>query len=294
MGFYKKKVSDYIFYAVVGAIMIFLAAVTLYPFLYVLFASLSNPSEFMVYKGILWRPISFSWDSYKAVLNNPNIFIGYRNTLFVVVVGTAINVLLTSMGAYFLSRRGPLWRGPIMFLIVITMFVDGGLIPGYLLVQNLHLYNSLWALIIPGAISTFNMIIMRTAFQGIPAGLEESMRMDGANDWTILFRLILPLSKSTLAVIGLFYAVSHWNSWFTANLYISDKTKFPLQLILRDIVINSQVSDMTVGAAMGDSYAMSFTVKYATIIVATVPILVVYPFIQKYFVKGVMIGSLKE
>ena len=294
MGFYKKKAGDYIFFGIVGAVMIFLAFVTLYPFLYVLFASLSDPSAFMTYKGVLWHPISFSLSSYKAVLNNPNILIGYKNTLFVVCVGTLLNVLMTSMGAYFLSRKGPLLRGPVMFLIVITMFIDGGLIPNYLLIQQLHLYNSLWALIIPGAISTFNMIIMRTAFQGIPAGLEESMRIDGANDWTILFRLILPLSKSTMAVIGLYYAVSHWNSWFSANIYINDKMKFPLQLILRDIIINSQVDEMTVGAAMGDSYAMSFTIKYATIIVATVPILIVYPFIQKYFVKGVMIGSLKE
>lgn len=294
MGFYKKSLTDYIFYAVVGALMIFLALITLYPFLYVLFASLSNPTEFMMAKGILLKPIQFSLESYKAVLNNPNIFSGYSNTLFIVIVGTTINVLFTSLGAYFLSRKGPLWRGPVMFLIVITMFIDGGLIPNYLLVQNLGLYNTHWALIVPGAISTFNMIIMRTAFQGIPAGLEESMRMDGANDWTILRKLILPLSLPTMAVIGLFYAVSHWNSWFSANIYISDKAKFPLQLILRDIIINSQVDDMTVGAAMGDSYAMSFTIKYATIIVATLPILVVYPFIQKYFVKGVMIGSLKE
>lgn len=294
MGFYRKSISDYIFYIIVGALMIFLALITLYPFLYVLFASLSDPTEFMMAKGILWRPIGLTLDSYKAVLNNPNIFTGYRNTLFIVVVGTTVNVLFTSIGAYFLSRKGPLWRGPVMFLIVITMFIDGGLIPNYLLIQRLGLYNSHWALIIPGAISTFNMIIMRTAFQGIPAGLEESMRMDGANDWTILRKLILPLSLPTMAVIGLFYAVSHWNSWFSANIYISDKVKFPLQLILRDIIINSKVEDMTMGAAMGDSYAMSFTIKYATVIVATLPILVVYPFIQKYFVKGVMIGSLKE
>lgn len=138
------------------------------------------------------------------------------------------------------------------------------------------------------------MIVMRTAFQGIPASLEESAKIDGANDWVILFKLILPLSLPTMAVIGLFYAVSHWNSWFSANIYLQDKTKFPLQLILRDIVINSQTDEMTMGAAMGNSYAMSFTIKYATVMVATIPILVVYPFIQKYFVKGVMIGSLKE
>ncbi len=294
MGFYKKSIYDRIFYTVVGALMIFLAFITLYPFLYVLFASLSDPSEFMTVKGILWKPIKITLDSYKAVLNNPNILIGYKNTIFIVVVGTSINIIFTSIGAYFLSRKGPLWKKPIMFFIVITMFIDGGLIPSYLLIKNLGLYNSLWALILPGAISTFNMIVMRTAFQGIPASLEESARIDGANDWTVLFKMILPISLPTMAVISLFYAVSHWNSWFSANLYINNKRKFPLQLILRDIVIKSQVDDMTIGAAMGDSYAMSFTIKYATVMVATIPILILYPFIQKYFVKGVMIGSLKE
>lgn len=294
MGFYKKSASDYIFYTIVGAVMIFLALITLYPFLYVLFASLSDPQRFLTYKGILLRPIGFTLESYKAVINNPNIFIGYKNTIFIVVVGTAINLVFTSMGAYFLSRRGPLWRSPIMFLVTITMFIDGGLIPNYLLIKQLGMYDSLWALIIPGAISTFNLIIMRTAFQGIPAGLEESARIDGASDWVILFKLILPLSKPTLVVMGLFYAVSHWNSWFNANIYLSSASKFPLQLILRNIVINNEVADMTMGAAMGASYAMSFTIKYATVMVATLPILMVYPFIQKHFVKGVMVGSLKE
>lgn len=294
MGFYKKKPADYAFTILGGALMLFLVVITAYPFLYVLFASLSDPNKFLAYKGILWKPIGLTLESYKAVINNPNILNGYKNTLFIVIVGTFINVILTSMGAYFLSRRGPLWKTPIMVMIVITMFVDGGLIPNYLLIKQLGLYDTLWALILPGAISTFNMIVMRTAFQGIPVSLEESAKIDGANDWVILFKLILPLSLPTMAVIGLFYAVSHWNSWFSANIYLQNKTLFPLQLILRDIVINSQTDEMTMGAAMGNSYAMSFTIKYATVMVATIPILVVYPFIQKYFVKGVMIGSLKE
>lgn len=294
MGFYKKKLGDHLFYTLCGLLMIFLAAITLYPFLYVLFASLSDPDKFLAVKGILWHPLDLTWQSYKAVLNNPNILIGYRNTIFIVGMGTFINVFFTSLGAYFLSRKGPLWKKPIMILIVITMFVDGGLIPNFLLVQNLGMYDSLWALIIPGAISTFNMIIMRTAFQGIPVSLEESARMDGANDWIILFKLILPLSIPTMAVMGLFYAVGHWNSWFSASIYIQNKSLYPLQLILRDIIVKSQTDEMTIGAAMGNSYAMSFTIKYATVMVATIPILVLYPFIQKYFVKGVLIGSLKE
>ncbi len=293
MVVYKKTPMDHVFTLINTLLMIFLMIITLYPFLYVLFASLSDPNEFIAHSGTLLYPLSPNLDSYWAVLNNPNILIGYKNTIFIVVVGTGINLLMTCVGAYFLSRTGPMLKKPIMILITVTMFVDGGMIPNYLLVRDLGMYDTLWALIIPGAISTYNMIIMRTMFQSIPASLEESARIDGAGEWTILFKLILPLSIPTIAVIGLFYAVGHWNSWFSANIYLRDKNKFPLQLILRDIVVKSEVDDMTIGAAFGNSYAMSFTIKYATVIVATVPILILYPWIQKYFVKGVMIGSLK-
>lgn len=293
MVVYKKTPMDHVFTLINTLLMIFLMIITLYPFLYVLFASLSDPNEFIAHSGTLLYPLSPNLDSYWAVLNNPNILIGYKNTILIVVVGTGINLLMTCVGAYFLSRTGPMLKKPIMILITVTMFVDGGMIPNYLLVRDLGMYDTLWALIIPGAISTYNMIIMRTMFQSIPASLEESARIDGAGEWTILFKLILPLSIPTIAVIGLFYAVGHWNSWFSANIYLRDKNKFPLQLILRDIVVESEVDDMTIGAAFGNSYAMSFTIKYATVIVATVPILVLYPWIQKYFVKGVMIGSLK-
>lgn len=293
MVVYKKTPMDHVFTIINTLLMIFLMVITLYPFVYVLFASLSDPNEFIAHSGTLLYPLSPNLDSYWAVLNNPNILIGYKNTILIVVVGTGINLLMTCVGAYFLSRTGPMLKKPIMILITVTMFVDGGMIPNYLLVRDLGMYDTLWALIIPGAISTYNMIIMRTMFQSIPASLEESARIDGAGEWTILFKLILPLSIPTIAVIGLFYAVGHWNSWFSANIYLRDKNKFPLQLILRDIVVESEVDDMTIGAAFGNSYAMSFTIKYATVIVATVPILILYPWIQKYFVKGVMIGSLK-
>ena len=293
MVVYKKTPMDHVFTIINTLLMIFLMVITLYPFVYVMFASLSDPNEFIAHSGTLLYPLSPNLDSYWAVLNNPNILIGYKNTILIVVVGTGINLLMTCVGAYFLSRTGPMLKKPIMILITVTMFVDGGMIPNYLLVRDLGMYDTLWALIIPGAISTYNMIIMRTMFQSIPASLEESARIDGAGEWTILFKLILPLSIPTIAVIGLFYAVGHWNSWFSANIYLRDKNKFPLQLILRDIVVESEVDDMTIGAAFGNSYAMSFTIKYATVIVATVPILVLYPWIQKYFVKGVMIGSLK-
>lgn len=294
MSFYKRTLGDRAFNVFLVSLMVFLAAVTIYPFLYVLFASLSNPTKFLTHKGLLVAPLSANLDSYRAVLNNPNVWIGYRNTLFIVTVGTSINLFFTMLASFFLSRKDAILKKPVMIMIVITMFIDGGLIPNYLLIQNLGLYDTHWALILPGAISTMNMIILRTAFNAVPDGLEESARIDGANDFVLLLRIILPLTLPTIAVLGLYYSVSHWNSWFAANIYISSANKFPLQLILRNIVVNNDVEELTMGSAFGESYAMSFTIKYATVMVATLPILAVYPFIQKYFVKGVMIGSLKE
>jgi putative aldouronate transport system permease protein len=185
-------------------------------------------------------------------------------------------------------------KNPIMMLIVFTMFFSGGLIPNYLLVSELGMLNTRWALIIPGAISTYNLIIMRTSFQGIPASLEESAKIDGANDFTILFRIILPLSLPIVSVMILFYGVSHWNAWFNALLYLRDRDLYPLQLVLREILITNSTDSMTTGASDIDKALISETIKYAAIIVATVPVLFLYPFLQKYFVKGVMIGAVKE
>ena len=293
MRIYKKTIGEHVFDNFNRIFMIFMMIITLYPFMYVVFASFSVPQEFLAHSGVLLRPLGFSTSSYTSVIRNPNILTGYANTLFVVFVGTACNVFITSLGAYVLSRKNLMWKGVLMFLCVLTMYISGGLIPGYLVVQGLHLINSRWALVLPGLISTYNLIVMRTAFLGIPECLEESARIEGAGDYTILFKIIIPLSIPTMAVIALFYGVSHWNSWFNAMIYLPDKTKHPLQLVLRDILINAQTSEMTVDDAFSDRYAASQTVKYATIVVATVPILFLYPFLQKYFVKGVMVGAIK-
>ncbi len=210
-------------------------------------------------------------------------------------MGLIFNILLTSMGAYFLSRKNIMLKKVVMFMIVFTMFFNGGMIPNYFLINSLKLDNSLWALIIPSAINTFNLIIMRTAFQSIPDSLEESAKLDGAGHFTILFRIILPLSLPTLAVIVLYYGVGHWNAWFNAMLYLRRREMFPLQLILREILIINDTSAMMAGGSFaGDQDLVSETIKYAVIMVATVPILVLYPFLQKYFVKGALIGSVKE
>lgn len=289
----KRTVGDYIFDSVNVLILAALAVITAYPFIYVIFASLSSADELIAHSGLLLKPLNLSLEAYKAVLKNPIIYTGYMNTLFIVVVGTAYNIIMTSMGAFVLSRKDFFWRKPITIMIVFTMFFGGGLIPNFLLVKNLGLMDSLWALIIPGAIGTWNLIIMRTAFQGIPNSLVESAHIDGAHDFIILFKIILPLALPTIAVMVLYYGVGHWNAWFGAMIYLRDRELWPLQLALREILISNSTDEMMSGTVAQDRAAIGETIKYATIMVATLPILVVYPFLQKYFVKGVMVGALK-
>jgi putative aldouronate transport system permease protein len=274
-------------------ILSLLVIATLYPLLYVLFASFSDAGQLIVHKGILWKPEGFSIAAYKSVFDNPGIMIGYKNTLFILFFGLMLNLLMTALGAYVLSRKNVLWNNAFMIVIVFTMFFSGGLIPLYLVVKGVGLLDSLWSTIVPFAISTFNLIIMRTAFMGIPDTLEESAKIDGANHFTILFRIIIPLSMPVIAVMILYYAVDKWNGWFYASVFIKSRELFPLQLVLREILIANSTDSMSAGASAGDRHQIGETIKYATIMVATVPILCVYPFVQRFFVKGVMVGSLK-
>lgn len=290
----KRSLAERIFEASNISFMIILSIVTLYPLLYVLFASLSDPSFVVQNRGLLLFPKGFNIEAYKMVFSNPIIGVAYLNTLFYVIAGTALNIMMTSLGAYGLSRKNVMWKNPIMFMIVFTMFFEGGLIPLYLLVNKLGMLDTRWALIIPTAVSAFNLIIMRTAFQGVPVSLEESARIDGANDFVILFRIVLPLSLPVVAVMLLFYGVGHWNSWFPAMIYLQTRELFPLQLVLRSILIANDTTSMMNNVSQSDQMPIGETIKYATIIVATVPILLLYPFLQKYFVKGVLIGAIKE
>lgn len=294
----KNSLSRNLFLAADVLIMIGLIVICIYPMLYVLFASLSDSGKLIAHEGLLLKPEGFNISAYKAVVKNPNIANGYLNTIFVLVVGVLVNLFMTSLGAYFISRKNVMWKAPIMWLMLFTMYFGGGLVPTYLLVQNLGLYDSLWALILPGAISTYNMIILRTAFASIPESLEEAAFLDGATHLQILWNVILPLSKATMAVMVLYYGVGHWNSWFSASIYLQDKTKYPLQMVLKEILISNDTASMSgeMGAsgAMGmDSQSIAESIKYAVIVVATVPILCIYPILQKYFVKGVMIGAVK-
>lgn len=290
---YEKTLGNRIFNIANTLFLIIMVIMCLYPFYYVVTCSLSDSNLLYGDRGLMLLPKGFSMDAYNAVLENPNIFTGYKSTIFVVVVATFLNVMLTAIGAFLVTRKNFLIAKPMMLMMLFTMYFSGGMIPHYLLIsQTLHLRDSLWALILPGLISTYNLIIMRTNFLSIPDSLEESAKLDGANDILILFRIILPLSIPTLAVMVLFYGVGHWNAWFSALLYIDTREKFPLQLILREILLLNATDDMMTGQHE-DRAALGESIKYATVIVATVPILLVYPFIQKYFVNGVMIGAVK-
>ncbi|MFE4570759.1 carbohydrate ABC transporter permease [Paenibacillus chitinolyticus] len=288
----KRSFSERAFDGFNLLVLTLLMIVTIYPLVYVVFASLSDAGGLLAHKGFLWKPVGFSLDAYANVFRNPMILKGYGNTFFVVVLGLTCNILLTSLGAYALSRKSLAYRKRIMLFIVFTMFFSGGLIPFYLTVKGVGLANTLWALIIPTAVNTFNLILMKTAFEGIPDALEESAKIDGANDFVILFRIVLPLSLPVLAVMLLYYGVGHWNAWFNALIFLQERSMFPLQLILREILLQGE-ANANLGASEGDVAMLTVTLKYATIIVATVPILLVYPFLQKYFVKGALIGAIK-
>jgi putative aldouronate transport system permease protein len=289
----KPTVPERIFqYANMGFLMV-LSIVCLYPLLYVLLASFSDPYYVAQNRGLMLYPVGFNIEAYQMVFKNPLLGSSYLNTIFYVVVGTTFNVFLTALAAYGLSRKNVMWRDPIMMLIVFTMFFEGGLIPLYLIVSKLGLLDTRWALIFPTAINVFNLIIMRTAFQAVPVAMEETARVDGANDFTILFRIVLPLSLPVVAVMVLFYGVYHWNSWFPAMLYLQERELYPLQLVLREILILNDTDSMLAESGGVDAAPIGETIKYATIIVATAPILGLYPFLQKYFVKGVMIGAVK-
>jgi putative aldouronate transport system permease protein len=275
-------------------LLVLLMLITAYPLVYVVFASLSDPSSIVAYRGALLKPLGLTMDAYTRVLQNPMIAIGYRNTLFYVVAGTTLNMSLTCLGAYALSRQNVMFKRPIMLLIIFTLFFNGGLIPTYLLVgQTLHMADTVWSLIVPTAVNTINLIILKTAFESVPVSLEEAARIDGANDFTILFRVVLPLSMPALSVVVLFYAVAHWNSYFQALIYIQSRDLYPLQLVLREILITSNVESMTTSVSSGDTFEIGQTIKYATIVVATLPILLIYPFLQRYFVKGALLGAIK-
>ncbi|HRX08213.1 MAG TPA: carbohydrate ABC transporter permease [Candidatus Limiplasma sp.] len=263
------------------------------PMLHVIASSISDPITLARERGFhLWPIAPFSFEGYKAVLGYQNILTGYGNTVFYVAAGIVFNLFLTTIAAYVLSRKRFMPGNVIMLFIAFTMLFNGGLIPNYLLIVRMGLVDNRLAVILPSAFNAFNLVIMRTSMKEIPEALEESARLDGANDLQILWHIIIPVSQATMAVITLFVAVSIWNSWFTASIYLTDRAKWPLQLFLREVLINNSQRSLNAGVK-ASAMTLQTLVKYCVIVVATLPILFIYPFLQKYFVKGIMIGSIK-
>ncbi|WHY17159.1 carbohydrate ABC transporter permease [Paenibacillus sp. G2S3] len=288
----RRSAGERIFDCINVVLLVVIMAVSIYPLLYVLNSSVSDPNELLRSRSLMLLPEGFQLEAYKAVFHNSKIYSGYLNTLFYVTVGTIVNLLMTSIAAYSLSRMDLFGRKTLMKLITFTMFFGGGMIPTFLLIQNLGMVDTRWAMIIPGAISTFYFLIMKTSFEGIPISLIESAKLDGANDILILFRIVLPLSKSILAVMTLYYAVDHWNDYVAPMLYLRSQDLYPIQIVMRDILISSSTESM--GAGVDTGFAIGENIKYATIIISTLPIMLVYPFIQKYFVQGALIGAVKQ
>lgn len=284
--------EDIIFNVISYSVITLLILVCLYPIWYVACASITDPTIVAAAKGILLWPQELTFDAYAEVFQDAEIWSGYANTLLYTVVGTILNVVLTAMVAYALAHRDLLFKKPLTLFITFTMFFNGGMIPTYLVIRNMDLLDTRFAALLPGMVSVFNFMVMRTQFESVPEALEESAKLDGANYWTIFTRIILPVSGATLAVMVLFYGVTHWNSWFNEMLYMpNDRTKWPLALITREIIVASSAAAVSEGGVMTQEKADA--IKYATIMVSTLPILCLYPFLQKYFVKGVMVGSVK-
>ncbi len=289
----SRRAIDRLFHIFNYSVLFLVLLVTLYPCWYVVVASISDPVKLYAGSRLLLMPRDFSTKAYEIILNHAALWRSYANTLFYVGASTVLGLTLTVLGAYVLSRRDLPGKRVMLTLITVTMFFGGGLIPTYLVVVALGLVNTVWAMILPAAISTYNIIMMLTYFRGLPASLEESAYIDGANDFVILMRIIVPLSYPVIAVISLYIIVSNWNSYIPATIYLRNRDLFPLQVILREILISGSSNLDTLTSGYDDFAAYSESVKYATIIVSTLPVLIVYPFLQRFFVKGVMLGALK-
>ena len=289
----KRSIGEKSFDTFNVVLMLLIIIITVYPILYVVFASFSSPALFVRNtSAVLWRPLGFSLASYKAVFSNINIWNGYRNTIFVVVVGVALNIVMTVMAGYVLSRPNLMLRRFLNLFCMFTMYFSGGVVPTYLIVKGYGLQDSRLALILPVAINTYNMIIMRSACENVPESLIEAARVDGASHLRILIKVMVPVLSPTIAVLVLYYGVKHWNAWFDALIYMRTRSKYPLQLFLREMIIENTAAS-TARSASDDESLTEQTIKYATIIVATVPILMLYPFLQRFFVKGIMVGAVK-
>jgi putative aldouronate transport system permease protein len=287
----KRTFEDFAIESVLYLILILVGVAMIIPFVYVVGNSLITVQEY-IKPGLKLIPLDgITFSAYNSLFKNPAIYTSYWNTLQLAVGGTAISLFFTTITGYVLSRRQLKGRSVITFIFILTMLVNGGIVPHYLVVKSLGLINRLWALILPVTINTYFMIILKSFFANLPDSLEESAYMDGANEVYILFKIFIPLSLPAMVTIGLFYGVNYWNSFFLGVLYLTDRDKWPLQLLLRDILIQADMSEMGDVGSYADS--MAHNIKMATIVVAIVPIISVYPFLQKHFTKGILIGAVK-
>lgn len=289
----KESFPDKVFNVIVTALLMFILVIVLYPMIYVVSSSFSSASA--VTSGKVWLlPVDFTLDGYKGVFRNNKIWLGYKNTFIYVISGTMINVFVTICAAYPLAMKTFKLKKMFMFIFTFTMFFSGGLIPTFLTVKDLGLVNTRLAMIVPSALSVYNMLVMKNFFENIPSEMYDAAEIDGCNDMRILLNVVLPLSKSVLSVVTLFYAVRHWNTFFDAIIYLSKQSLYPLQVFLREILVqNSVTNDMLAGAEADEVNNYRELVKYSLIIVSVVPILCVYPLAQKYFIKGTMVGAVK-
>lgn len=291
----KQSRGDTVFDVIIHTILLLVLVLVAYPLIFVVVASISDPLAVLKGEVILF-PKGINFEAYRRVFENKDIVLGYRNTILYTIVGTAINVLMTITGAYPLSRKDFYGRNIFMLLFTFTMFFSGGLIPTYILIKQLNLYNNFWVMILPGAVGMWNMIIMRTFFQNtIPMELQEAAFIDGCSNIGTLWRIVLPLSKPIIAVMVMFYGVGHWNAFFNALIYLNDRNKYPLQLILREILISEDMASMMAESSdtIMKQQMLAEGLKYSVIVVASLPVLALYPFLQKYFIKGVMVGAIK-
>lgn len=289
-----RKPTELIADVIIIIAMLALMFITVYPLLYTLFASFSDAKGLLKFEGPLWGPLKpYTLRGYELTFQNAKLGVSVLNTLFYVIVGTFMGLIITGMAAFVLSRKNFMLKNIIMKLIMFTMFFSGGIIPLFFVVRNIGIYDTRWAFLLPWAMSAYNMIIMRTFFLGIPESLEESATLDGATDLQIFFRIYVPLSTAVIAVIAMYYGVAWWNSWYQSLVFQPTSTLWPLQMILREVLITNTKSATTDVTSMAEESYTRELVKYCTVVVSTVPILVIYPFLQRYFVKGVMIGAVK-
>lgn len=291
----KSSVGDRLFTSMIYALLSVFFLMILYPLIFILSASISDPSAVVSGKVWLW-PVQPTLMGYEAVFKHKLIGSGFANSVYYTVFGTAINIVMTVLAAYPLSRSDLYGKNVIMLLFVFTTMFSGGLIPGYLLVKDLGMLNTVWAMVLPGALSVWNVIITRTYFQtALPAELLEAAQIDGCNDFKFVGKIVIPLSGPIIAVMTLYYAVGHWNQYFNAMIFLNKQNLYPLQIVLRNILIQNDVNALMLSdiANVAQREALRVLLKYSLIVVSTLPLMLVYPFVQKHFVKGVMIGSLK-